>query len=312
MANHSFYLLIGLTLISLTACHEMVCDNVTNNPITPRIMATRNDTSPYFNEGDSFSLSACLLETGKEAVTDYAWNMRIRLTGSQWIGEHPLFWMNGQEIEFYAVYPYFQDFDRSRGIHSGKPGTAPLLYYDTPESTDFQTDILAGIDKRRSGEIQLKFSHITSCIRFAVGNEFEEGATVRAISISDISGSGIYHLDKGVWETGDRQYSIYNNDIGFSMQKGMTRGTIISDRYFYLPEQNFTENSKAAIHVSIDEDGFITEGRIPLNGTTWEQGKIYTFYLNYYGGRLTATDTETLFKAGYYEIDDSNESEGEI
>ena len=65
-------------------------------------------------------------------------------------------------------------------------------------------------------------------------------------------------------------------------------------------------------YISIDEDEFITDGEIPLNGTSWEPGKIYTFYLNYYGGRFSATDTETLFNAGHYEIDDSDEIEGEI
>lgn len=280
------------------------------SPLRPEIIATKADYAANFC--DSFSLSAYLVEPDKEPVTDYLWNMKMTLTGNKWVGEYPVFWMDGQEIEFYAVSPYFREQDSSRGIRPGTPGTSPLLYYDTPESTVFQTDILAGIDRRSSGVVQLEFNHITSCVRFAVGSNFEEGAKVKSITISGIAGSGTYQLDKGTWETGDRKYSVYDNDIGFTMKNGMGRGTIISERYFYLPSQNFTQDGDAVIHVSIDDDEFITDGEIPLNGTTWEPGKIYTFYLNYYGGRFSATDTETLFNAGHYEIDDSDEIEGEI
>ena len=164
MNRYISILLAGLAVASSTACHKIKEDEGPESPVRPEIIATKADYTVNFCDGDSFSLSAYLVEPGKEPVTDYLWNMKMTLTGNNWIGEYPVFWMDGQEIEFYAVSPYFREQDSSRGIRPGTPGTSPLLYYGTPESTVFQTDILAGIDRRASGVVQLEFNHITSCV----------------------------------------------------------------------------------------------------------------------------------------------------
>ena len=99
MNRYISMLLAGLAVASSTACHEIKEDE--ESPVRPEIIATKADYTVNFYE--SFSLSAYLVEPGKEPVTDYLWNMKMTLTGNKWVGEYPVFWMDGQEIEFYAV-----------------------------------------------------------------------------------------------------------------------------------------------------------------------------------------------------------------
>ena len=103
MNRYISILLAGLAVASSTACHEMTEDKGTESPLRPEIIATKADYTANFCE--SFSLSAYLVEPDKEPVTDYLWNMKMTLTGNKWVGEYPVFWMDGQENEFYAVSP---------------------------------------------------------------------------------------------------------------------------------------------------------------------------------------------------------------
>lgn len=253
-----------------------------------------------------FGVSACLGWNGT-AVTDYMWNMKVSFSGGKWRSSSPIYWMNGEEIRFFATHPYIENGNFS-GISLAASGTEPSLTYDAPHEASEHTDILAATACGSSGSISFKFSHILSSIGFCIGKEFAENTSISSIRLHNAIGKATYDMDSEEWKDYGTRNDFIIGDIGFTMQPDLAENTPISPVKFLIPPQTFPEDSQSYIEITLSDNGAFVTGSIPLAGANWEKGAQYTYRLNYAGGIFNASALEGLHPAGNYTIDERNET----
>lgn len=249
----------------------------------------------------TFNLSAHL-EDGGPAITDYAWNVKVSQTNGIWKSGIPLFWMNGRDISFYAFSPYQGD-GTNESLRLYEADESPAIIYSATESADGHTDILAALDRRASGTVELDFKHITAGIRFVTGKKIQDDVYISDISLDGVYKKATYHLDSDYWEDLACLGESTIHDIGFTMTSGTAAGTPISEQHFFLPPQE----TLAKISIHITDNGFSDTYTVPVGHIVWEAGKIYTYAISYSGRTLTVSSTESIMEAGEHYIDDRHE-----
>lgn len=235
-----------------------------------------------------FSLSACLGTEGA-ARTDYMWNMKVVKSDGGWSSSTPLYWMNDTDIRFYAFSPYPSP---DNGISPFPAGGAPSLQFSAKGRAEDQIDLFAANDVQREGTVQLAFNHTLTAVRFRKGETFSEDAAITGISLSGISGDGIYNIENGEW-------------TGLSSERTFTMSD--PSLAFLLPPQEFGRGSKACLNITVTENEDSETGSIPLEGHKWEKGKLTTYAISYSGGHFSVNSTENLFTSGDITINETNE-----
>ena len=290
-----------LALPAIFSCSGSIDDTPMRQTVEFSVIHCKNGIS--FDSGTvdmEFSVSAHLDDRGP-ATTDYAWNVKVSNKNGTWKSNSPIFWMNGRDITFFAVSPYIQP--GMENLCLSTAGEVPAVTYTAPESAVGQTDILAAHDTRDHGAVVLDFRHITSCIQFVTGKDFQEGVSITEIELNGIYRQGTYRLDSDRWESLLDNGKSKISDIGFTMNGNIPEGTPISERYFFLPPQE----SDIEISISIVENGVRETYTVPAGAIAWKAGKVYKYAISYRGQKMSVSSTESLTEDVTINIDDRNE-----
>lgn len=202
-----------------------------------------------------------------------------------WSPTEEYLWPGSGSLHFNAYSPYSESV-ASEGITSLPDGDdRPLrLIYVTPAEVSEQQDLMWATPVDASASpCALKFNHALTAVRFVTGAQMTP-CTVKEITISGVSGSGVLNIETGEWSemSGSESYSV-SPDVELTVvgTTGFAAENVAltdDDHTFMLLPQQLSDD--AQITLAVEVDGATSTFTAPLSGQTWIAGKTVTYRLS--------------------------------
>lgn len=247
---------------------------------------------------DSFGVSAmCYTSTpGDDFPLNFAYNLKIRKSGSTWTREDglKLEWTKSGTLKFFAYSPHSSAFDDSRLLHSSATDTgAPVLHYTVPADAKAQTDIMTAVkvcDGDQGGAVSLTFTHALTAVTVKTG-EAMLGGTVKSVTLKNVYGKGSHRIGSGKWSAqSPRDFTVSFGDEGKKLPAadkdnnnyytGSGNEIVSGDITLMMIPQTLPADAQLEIKFTDELTGADRTLSASLAGKEWGVGKKVVYSLN--------------------------------
>lgn len=194
---------------------------------------------------------------------------------------------DGRYLRFYAYAPY-----NCEGVTPSSkdaPG-AIKLGYTVPSDVAAQKDLVVAMSgdilgKDASGDIELKFYHTLTGIRFETGSEIKEGI-IKSISIKGVYTSATLVYGDGPSERPHWDETSYKSkgDFTVSLNKYVTSGVegvpITGDDQIFMMLPHKVLPTGAALEIIFNDGTMDRTLTKKIDGLAWPQGEIITYKIS--------------------------------
>ncbi|MCL2727766.1 MAG: fimbrillin family protein, partial [Bacteroidales bacterium] len=189
-----------------------------------RTRASIADLSTMESDANGFTVFGTLGNTPTQWYTDVHGNVldgvnRHKYISGIWRFAPDVYWpVSGYPITFYALYPA-----SPTGLGAWDYGFSPFKLrapYTVPPTASAQQDVMAGkvstLNRPSSGEENIAFDHILTCIDFRVIAGIGTTPEIQSVQLVNIRDTRTYDFATGNWEasvTGNTSYTYYGTVV---------------------------------------------------------------------------------------------------
>lgn len=237
---------------------------------------------------ESFGIFGYLFELPWETSyrPDFIFNDEVTKKASGWATKY-YYPNDGRYLRFYAYAPY-----NCEGVTPSSkdvPG-AIKLGYTVPSDVAAQKDLVVAMSgdilgKDASGDIELKFYHTLTGIRFETGSEIKEGI-IKSISIKGVYTSatlvyGETPSERPHWD--ETSYSS-KGDFTLTLNKPVSAGiegvNITGDDQIFMMLPHKVLPTGAALEIVFNDGSMDRTLTKKIDGLVWPQGEIITYKIS--------------------------------
>lgn len=191
--------------------------------------------------------------------TKYFEGQEVTYGGSAWTYSPAHYYPVSGGLYFRAFYPAASS---SNGISLNSAASGLTISYAVPSNIANHPDLMvASVDGKSSGNVDLSFTHILSAVKFTTETS---GLTITGVTLSGIVLSGDYDYSSSPWK------NTSSGNISITCSAG---------QYLMLIPQTFEADSTAKITVSYTKDATPGSCEISLADTAWTAGGSYSYKL---------------------------------
>ena len=261
----------GLELIETTV--EGV--NPVYIPVATRAMVTSEANFKTLNK--PFAIFAT--KEGSTAA-NYLYNEKVNADGTM---VNPVKWKKSEssKLKFFAVHPAT---DGANSMVKTTSGHNPVVTYSPDKDAKKQIDVLVAnteafnYDAYVSQKIPIDFSHATTAIKFAVGNDLSRNRKVTKIEIRNVIGSGTYDIASKTWTSGTDKKN-FELTLTDPFSTAVNSDVIMNggDGIFFMVPQDIPAD--AEVEISFDH-GKSAKAKIGSKGQKWVAGTTRTYAIS--------------------------------
>lgn len=191
---------------------------------------TRASEKSNFVEGNQMGIYAYLDDLNAND-NEFMINQMVELTSSGWVYSPIKYWPLDHTIDFYGYFPFGTE---GNGIVASGSGADPSITYTVPTDVSKQVDLLAArySGKAAGGDVELKFNHILTAIKFKTASGIQKGKVTR-VSLKGVKNSGTYNLIERVWNTSS-SIADYTQSVNVETTSGTANTPITNENQIFM------------------------------------------------------------------------------
>lgn len=213
---------------------------------------------------------------------EFAHNLKYNNDGTPTDASALLQWPgSGAQVKFFAFAPYPDENNTNITLSGPDAPGSPRITYTVPENATEHTDLMVAVADVSSTtdhtDVELKFGHALTAVKVIASESMLE-CKVERVTFSGIYTTGTYNMGSATWEGTAPTGECY---AALNQQTPSETSKIVDGEYtFLMLPQTLPDGATLTIKYTETLTGAARTLTAPINGKTWEAGKIVTYKIS--------------------------------